>query len=82
MAAADFSTTLLRADYVNFLPTIDEIHMRVFIANPAESFNWYAYTRPYTRQSWYAIGIMVVLLTPFVSFIMVKGDRHHSVISC
>ncbi len=77
MATADFSTTLLRSDYVKFLPSIDEIHMRVFIANPAESFNWYAYTRPYTRKSWYAIGIMIVLLTLLVSFIMVRGRKHH-----
>ncbi len=73
VAAADFRITALRGPVVDFLPPIDDPHMRLFIANPAESFNWYAYVRPYPRITWGAIALAVLVLPPLVSWLITKG---------
>ncbi len=74
ISPADFRVTALRGPVVDFLPTIDEPHQRLFIANPAETFNWYAYLNPYVKPTWIAIVVALLTLPIAVSFIITMGE--------
>ena len=74
VSPADFRITALRGPVVDFLPPIDEPHQRLFIANPAESFNWYAYVNPYTGAAWGAICLALLLLPPAAALLITRGE--------
>ena len=81
VSPADFRITALRGPVVDFLPPIDEPHQRLFIANPAESFNWYAYVNPYTGAAWGAICLALLLLPPAAALLITRGEGMYTVIN-
>ncbi len=66
--------TLLREPVVDFLPSIDAPVMRLFIANPSESFNWAAYVNPFRLDTWGVLCLSLVVLPPIASYLIVKGE--------
>ncbi len=70
IAPVDLGKNLPRSFVVDFLPTLDDPHQRIFIANPHDSFNWYAYTDPFTAHAWTYICAVALIAPPIVAYII------------
>ena len=51
-----------RATVVDYLPTLMPSYQQLFIRNPAEAFDWEAYTLPLSGNAWMAVGIFFLIL--------------------
>ena len=51
-----------RATVVDYLPTLMPSYQQLFIRNPAEAFDWEAYTLPLSRNGWMAVGVFFLIL--------------------
>ena len=54
---------------------IAESHQRLFVVNPAESFNWMAYIEPLLWESWGGVLIGILLLPPIIAAYMSYGKE-------
>ena len=73
VAPSDFTMTAARAVVVDYLVPISEVHMRLLIKNPADSFNWLAFVNPLTWQVW-AVMLLLALALPLpLAFAMKFG---------
>ena len=57
-----------RASVVDYLPTLMASYQQIFIRNPAEQFDWEAYTLPLSRDAWIAVCIFC-LVSPLIMVI-------------
>ena len=65
MGASAFIMKQSRATAVDYLPTLMTVYTQLFIKNPAESYDWLAYTKPLKWDSWISILIFCAVL-PFI----------------
>ena len=54
---------------------IAESHQRLFVVNPAESFNWMAYIEPLLWESWGGVLVGILLLPPIIAAYMSYGKE-------
>lgn len=73
IAPSDFSVTKARSGVVDFLPTLDEGYMQIFLNNPVNSFNWNAYIEPLRHLCWLAVLLFAVLVPLITAGIMLCG---------
>ena len=67
-----------RATVVDYLPTLMVSYQQIFIRNPAEQFDWNAYTLPLSREAWIAGGIFFILL-PFIMVIVMSDCKYANI---
>ena len=67
VAAAEFTLTFARSAVIDFLVSVTELHLRLFIKNPTDSFNWTAYLKPLVWEVWISVLLLVMILPFFVS---------------
>ena len=60
--ASAFIMKQSRATVVDYLPTLMPSYQQLFIRNPAEAFDWEAYTLPLSGNAWMAVGIFFLIL--------------------
>ena len=65
MSASGFIMKQSRSTAVDYLPTLMIAYTQIFIKNPAESYDWLAYTKPLTMESWITVVIFFVV-APFI----------------
>ena len=65
-AIGPFSLTLLRSQFISYSHIIDNMHDKLVIKNPTDTFNFEAYTKPLRLWSWVFIGIFCVVCPPFL----------------
>ena len=75
IAPAEFTVTHIRSTSVDFLVPIAESHQRLFISNPAESFNWRAYIEPVLLEAWGGVGLAILVLPPILAFLMLYNTE-------
>ena len=75
IAPAEFTITQSRSSAVDFLVPIAESHQRLFVVNPADSFNWMAYIEPLLWEAWGGVVLSIVFLPPFIAYFMLYGKE-------
>ena len=60
--ASAFIMSQARSSAVDYLPTLMVSYQQFFIRNPAEQYDWEAYTLPLSRDAWIAIGAFCLVL--------------------
>ena len=63
IAPTDITVTKERSKAVDFLPTMTEGYHQLYLKNPLDSLNWFAYTEPLTYDCWLATFLYVLMLT-------------------
>ena len=69
MSASAFIMKQSRATAVDYLPTLMVAYTQLFIQNPAEQYDWLAYTLPLTWDSW----ITVLSFCAVIPFVMIPS---------
>ncbi len=67
IAPAEFTVTALRSKAVDFLLPVTESHQKIFVKNPAESFNWTAFLEPLEWSCWGVIVIFIAVVPFFMA---------------
>ncbi|XP_059081679.1 glutamate receptor ionotropic, kainate glr-3-like isoform X2 [Tigriopus californicus] len=62
IAPAEFTVTALRSEVVDFNVPITESHQKLFVKNPAESFNWTAFIEPLSWSCWGVIALFIIFV--------------------
>ena len=62
IAPAEFTVTAIRSEVVDFNLPITESHQKLFVKNPAESFNWTAFIEPLSWSCWGVIAILICII--------------------
>ena len=72
-AIASFTITLARSQVVTFGHPIDFVHDSLFIKNPSGILNLMAYFEPYTFTSWLFIGVLCLITSTILFFVVRYG---------
>ena len=75
IAAADFTVTFNRSEVVDFLPTLVQSWIQIFIQNPSASRNWLVFIEPITWQAWVIILLFLMCVPPIISSIFFYGNE-------
>ena len=76
MSASAFIMKQSRATAVDYLPTLMVAYTQLFIKNPAESYDWLAYTKPLTWDSWIALIIFCAALPIIMLPMLIDGKNY------
>ena len=80
MGVSPFTLKQSRASVVDYLPTLMVAYEQFFIRNPAESYDWVAYTLPLTRDAWLAIVVFSFLIPLIMALTMTNCKlRNHEI---
>ena len=72
LGVSPFTLKQSRASVVDYLPTLMAAYEQFFIRNPAEAYDWVAYTLPLTREAWLAIVVFSILIPLIMGLAMTK----------
>ena len=72
VGVSPFTLKQSRASVVDYLPTLMAAYEQFFIRNPAESYDWMAYTLPLTRDAWLAIVVFSILIPLIMGLAMIN----------
>ena len=75
IAAADFTVTFNRSQVVDFLPTLVQSWIQIFIQNPSASRNWLVFIEPITWQAWMIILVFFTCVPPIICSIFFYGNK-------
>ena len=73
IAPVDFSITFNRSQAIDFLPSLSESYLQLFLKNPLDTLNWQAYVDPFTKKSWFAIIGFFFIAPIIITLIMTYG---------
>ena len=63
-----------RSTAVDYLPTLMVAYQQMFIRNPAEQYDWEAYSLPMKWDAW-LVAIIFCVILPFVMAIIMSGSK-------
>ena len=66
LAIAAFLVTLDRSEAISFTQPVGNVHNKLFIKTPGDSFNTGAYTKTLKGMVWIGIGIFCVVCPPII----------------
>ena len=75
IAAADFTVSFNRSEVIDFLPTLIQSFVQIFIKNPSASRNWLVFIEPITWQAWIVILVFFICVPPIICFIFFYGEE-------
>ena len=70
ISASAFNLYKVRAEAVDYLPTIMSSYQQIFIRNPAEQLDWGVYVMPVSRDGWIAVIVFCVTVPIFMAVVM------------
>ena len=74
MGVTAFNWSPSRSTAVDYLPPFMVTYQQMFIRNPAEQFDWEAYSLPLQWDAW-LVAIIFCFLLPFVMVIIMSGGK-------
>ena len=78
VAVADLTITKDRSTVVNFLPSLKEAKVELFMKTPNDSIHWNAYLLPFTSQVWFVLLLWIVAVPFLLGVIMFFGEQQDS----
>ena len=67
--------TFNRSQVVDFLPTLVQSWIQIFIQNPSASRNWLVFIEPITWQAWMIILVFFTCVPPIICSIFFYGNK-------
>ena len=78
IAIAPFAYTVERKEVLNYIYLISPEYGRLYIRNPAETFDWEVFTKPFRRESW--IGTFLFsLIVPILFRVLMYNCKLKSI---
>ena len=78
IAPVDFSVTAERSKAIDFLPSLSDSYLQLFLNNPVDTLNWKAYTEPLTPNCWLGVLLFVLIAPPIIAAIMIYSKNLHN----
>ena len=66
IATTDFTVTQERSAVLTFATPITQIYHTLFIKNPAEKFNFMAYTEQFHWLAWFGLLVLLATMPPIL----------------
>ena len=76
VAPVDFSVTSQRSQAIDFLPSLSESYLQLFLKNPVDTLNWRAYIEPFTTYSWLVI-IGFLFIAPIIISVILVCSKYY-----
>ena len=70
IAVTDFTITEARSKVMTFSTPMDQIYNSIFLPNPTNSYSYFAYLNPFTKNSWYMLLVWVLAASPIIHVLL------------